>query len=1283
MRAGIACLVIACALGSLSPGASSREARDGAERPDISFEDRVAAQRAIEQVYWNQRIWPKENPGPKPPLSAVLPDAELRARVANYLRESNALDRLWHRPLSAGQLQAELDRMMKSTRDPGTLRQLFAALGDDPALIAETLARQTLADRLVRGWYAADDRIHGELRARAEAALASCATVACMASMGGRYSETRWQLAEGFAGAAGKASEAIEVAAGGTAGSRSGDRPQDGAVALRGGAVQDNHRHTVRLEPQDWKSLLGRVSRIADAGSGATSRTAASDLPEGRRAGSPHGLGDDPGVGSLGRLEETADGFSVTAILEQSGDSLTTASVVWDKQPFDEWWRSVGPELGTTVEPPRGAYSIDSTLTDGCTVDTWSSLPGAARRSGHSAVWTGSEMIVWGGGGIEEPVDSGLRYTPATDTWTATSRSLSSPSARSGCTAVWTGTEMIVWGGASGSISLPFNDGGRYDPTTDSWTPLTGGPATVGHTAVWTGTRMIIWGGYISGGVKTNTGRLYDPSTDAWQPTSTAGAPEARDSHAAVWTGSEMIVWGGSNASYQTVNSGGRYDPSANSWRATSVSATTPAGAYGRTAVWTGTRMIVWGGQLYTPSSMVLNTGGRYDPAADSWEATSITANTPSARVGHSAVWSGTEMIVWGGGGDAGLSDTGGRYNPGSDSWVRVTSRPNTPIARSYHTAVWTGTEMIVWGGRVVVGTSPEVGDVLGPVDSGGRYSPTTDSWVATSIPSSHQPTERMSHTAVWTGSEMIVWGGQSSSSALRSGGRYRPATDSWEPTSTGGGGVPSARWFHTAVWTGTEMIVWGGTADNGNGGVALLDSGGRYNPLNDSWQTTARNGACPSPRTGHTAVWTGTQMIVWGGDDWTLGLANTGGRYTPGSNSWTATPTEGAPTGRTGATAVWTGSEMIVWGGRTGAAWAENTGGRYNPSTNSWQATSLGAGVPAARTSHTAVWTGTQMVVWGGQSGNYLGFNTGGRYDPATDSWEATSVTASTPSGRVGHSAVWSGTEMILWGGTETVILPGGGTGQRLVNTGGRYNPWTDAWLPTSTSGHVPYPRDNQTAVWTGSQMIVWGGWAGTSEVSLRVLGSGGAYCADHCASPATLHQDADGDGYGDPGVSRVTCASPAGWVANAGDCNDAYSSVYPGAPEVCNGVDDDCDTAIDDGIPVPSGSPTLTEWRGAGTSAGLSWTPIPGATGYDVVIGDLGLLHASMGDFASSTTGCLENSDTDLYAEDPGVVPPGSGSWHVVRAVNACAGNGSYDDGTQQGSRDAEIAASAQPCP
>ena len=121
----------------------------------------------------------------------------------------------------------------------------------------------------------------------------------------------------------------------------------------------------------------------------------------------------------------------------------------------------------------------------------------------------------------------------------------------------------------------------------------------------------------------------------------------------------------------------------------------------------------------------------------------------------------------------------------------------------------------------------------------------------------------------------MIVWGG-SWLSALNTGGKYDPETNTWEATSTSGD-VPSARNNHTAVWTGTEMIVWGGSSTGEE-----FNDGGHYYPATDTWVPTAAVGA-PSPRYDHVAVWTGEDMVVWGGgysedsDDYYLA---DGGRY-------------------------------------------------------------------------------------------------------------------------------------------------------------------------------------------------------------------------------------------------------------------------------------------------------------------------------------------------------------------------------------------------------------------
>ena len=222
-------------------------------------------------------------------------------------------------------------------------------------------------------------------------------------------------------------------------------------------------------------------------------------------------------------------------------------------------------------------------------------------------------------------------------------------------------------------------------------------------------------------------------------------------------------------------------------------------------------------------------------------------------------------------------------------------------------------------------------------------------------------------------------------------------------------------------VWTGTEMIVWGGTPD----GNTALNTGGRYNPTTDSWTATNPAGA-PTARFNARARWISAtnQWIVWGGTtDFTNGL-NTGGRYNPTTDSWTATNPAGAPTARFDNTMVRSGSNIIVWGGTPDNNTGLNTGGIYNAGTDSWTPTTT-VGAPSARFVHSAVRRGTTetMIVWGGFDG-ITALNTGGIYDPAGNSWTATN-TAGAPSARALPSMVWTGTEMIVWGGT-----PDGNTG-------------------------------------------------------------------------------------------------------------------------------------------------------------------------------------------------------------------------------------------------------------
>jgi N-acetylneuraminic acid mutarotase len=1010
----------------LHPGALSTSSSRG-----LTLEKRIDYQRAIEAVYWRHRNWPPGSADAKPCLDAVMSHAQLQSKVEEYLRNSQALEEYWHETVSSEQLQAEMNRMAAQTKQPDVLRELFQALGDDPLVIAECLARPTLTNRLLAGRYAYDKRFHGALRQQAASELTAHPHVDQMRETNGAYSELELIRTTDYKAKAERTTE-----------------------------------HRIDLDSREWSESVGKLaSTFGDSKAVEDASKAFERIP----------------VQQVSALQEDDSGYYATAVIEKARERLKVATIRWSKEPIQSLQVKTPKAVPLAIAKSSSIYTLPaiSGSASGCASDSWatSSINILTPREAHSAIWTGTEMIIWGGGvGYPStPFNTGAKYNPSTDAWTSTTL-VNAPSPRGGHSAVWTGTEMIVWGGGW------MNDGGRYNPTTDTWKSLSTMNAPTprsAHSAVWTGREMVVWGGDNSMG-NLNDGGRYNPNTDSWKPISLINAPAARAQHSTVWTGHQMIVWGGYIYNYvnQFLNTGGVYDPSTDTWSATTTT-NAPNARESHTAVWTGSRMIVWGGDNAADPCECgpYATGAQYDPATNTWTPTTL-ANAPPGRHDHTAVWTGKEMVVWGGATATGFVNTGARYNPNTDSWTGNTTTANAPPERWRHSAVWTGSEMIVWGG---IGN----GTASGYVNTLGRYNPKSDTWVST-----HAPTARMDHTAVWTGSEMIVWGGQDGYFILNSGGKYSPATDSWTPTSSVN--APEKRWAHTAVWTGKDMIVWGGSNDTHN-----LNAGSRYDPLADAWTNISPTNA-PSGRSFHTAVWTGKEMIIWGGNDDSGTTLNTGGRYSPTTDTWNATTSINAPTTRFRHTGVWTGEAMIIWGGTPSVDYstALNTGAMYHPGSDSWVSTTL-TNAPAARLLHSAVWTGNEMIVWGGEinDNNTAGdnsnlLNNGAKFNPITNSWTPTSV-INAPTPRTVFSAVWSGTEMIVWGGfnnTEFWSL-----------TGGRYDPAADNWISTSTDGNAPVGRYRHSAVWADRQMIVWGGvaWA------FGMINNGGLYCGDYGATP------------------------------------------------------------------------------------------------------------------------------------------------------------------------------------
>jgi hypothetical protein len=325
-------------------------------------------------------------------------------------------------------------------------------------------------------------------------------------------------------------------------------------------------------------------------------------------------------------------------------------------------------------------------------------------------------------------------------------------------------------------------------------------------------------------------------------------------------------------------------------------------------SVWTGSQMLIHGLAQVGNSGNFRGVTLSYIPATRRWRTLAPGPAPTMIQNGEVALWAGSEMLI--------LGLTNAAYNPATNTWRRI-ARYNGPVGAVY---VWTGHQVILWGGGCCGHVTAE----------GAAYTPATNSWRA--LPPS--PLSARHTTGAWTGTELIVAGGwrpptdtAGHARAFADAAAYNPTTRTWRRLPP----MPEARSGAMVLWDGTEVLYLGGTLA---GAHAPSADGIAFNPSTGRWR---RLPAMEFNRAAFAAVWTGHQVLVWGGVTGASGFETIpphGVAYGPAANRWSALP-QAPLRGRAWPMAVWTGREMIVWGGTIPSARGHNglsDGAAYRP---------------------------------------------------------------------------------------------------------------------------------------------------------------------------------------------------------------------------------------------------------------------------------------------------------------------------------------------------------------
>ncbi|HNS98675.1 MAG TPA: hypothetical protein PKL73_17100 [Polyangiaceae bacterium] len=333
-------------------------------------------------------------------------------------------------------------------------------------------------------------------------------------------------------------------------------------------------------------------------------------------------------------------------------------------------------------------------------------------------------------------------------------------------------------------------------------------------------------------------------------------------------------------------------------------------------------------------------------------------------------------------------------------------------------------------------------------------------------------PSPRRSACAVWTGTELFVWGGTAFNNLpLGDGGAYDPITDSWRPINING--APSARGEPNCVAMGTDVFVWGGSTNSG-----LVDGGAIWSSTQNTWKAIDSHKA-PKSRRWPAVVWTGERVLVWGGQTDDGKCEQSGSQYDPVLNTWNSMSDSSSPKHCKRQAYAWMDTLLYVYGGRNDNDIAGNKLHSYDPATDVWK--EVNTITLAARSNSFITPSDSRLLVWSGFTTKEYGVPDGFVFDPSTCTWKPlTSPQPSSIRGRVPFRSGWC-----VWTG-DAMLLVGGVKEGKIITNSITYNPNTkpqDQWSK-AIPWDPPLEYDQGIGVWTGTEFILWGGSDGSKPI-------------------------------------------------------------------------------------------------------------------------------------------------------------------------------------------------------